>query len=297
MRHREISKQAAALIIALLSFGLLLGGCSQTAAPGENVVQMATGSTPAAPPPNAFLGNDYSLLQPASADPGQKAALRYTNTTVNFASYNKIMIAPVTFWADSDSKVPAAEQQALCNYAYNILVQDFSKNFTVVDEPGPGVAKLSVALLDATSAVPVLRTISVVVPQAHALNILKRAVTGTYAFVGSATGAAKLTDSVSGQLLAAWEDQQFGTAAVRNATVWEWGDADNAMNYWGKGLDQRLATLGIQNTGPLASNFPVSPHAGRKYQIARLNFCSGEHRRFGAASLAENERCREEANH
>ena len=77
--------------------------------------------------------------------------------------------------------------------------------------------------------------------------------TGTYAFVGSATGEAKLTDSVSGQLLAAWADKRFGTAAVKNATVWQWGDADNAMKYWANGLDQRLATLGIQHTTTTAA--------------------------------------------
>jgi len=31
-----------------------------------------------------------------------------------------------------------------------------------------------------------------------------------------------------------------------NATVWQWGDVDNAMNYWANGLDQRLGTLGVQ---------------------------------------------------
>jgi hypothetical protein len=84
------------------------------------------------------------------------------------------------------------------------------------------------------------------VPQAHALNLIKAGLTGTYAFVGSATGEAKLTDSVSGQLLAAWADQRFGTAAVRNAGVWQWGDADNAMEYWSNALDKRLVSLGIQ---------------------------------------------------
>src|SRR5262249_39603235 len=147
---------------------------------------------------------------------------------------------------DSDSSVSAGDQQKLCDYFYNLLVEDFSKNFTVVNEPGPGVAKLTVALTDATSAVPVLRTISVVVPQPHALSLIKAGLTGTYAFVGSATGEAKRTDSVTGQLLAAWADKRFGTAAIKNATVWQWGDADNAMKYWADGLDKRLGTLGVR---------------------------------------------------
>jgi len=194
------------------------------------------------------------MLKPGAPGSGQEAMLAYTNMSANFTSYNKIIIAPVTYWADDDSKLSANEQQILCHYFYNVLVQDFSKNFTVVTDLGPGVARLTVALTDATSATPVLHTISIVVPQAHALNLIKAGLTGTYAFVGSATGEAKLTDSVSGQLLASWADERFGTAALKNVTVWQWGDADNAMNYWAKGLDQRLVTLGIQNTGALASN-------------------------------------------
>jgi Protein of unknown function (DUF3313) len=236
---------------SVLFAALLLFGCSQTTGSSPNVVQRVQGQMPSAPPPNGFLGNDYSLLQPASANPGQKAALAYINPNGNFNSYNKIIISPVTYWADSDSTLSADQQQILCNYFYTVLQKEFGQNFTIVTDPGPGVARLDVALIDATSATPVLRTISVVVPQAHVLNMIKYGLTGTYAFVGSATGAAKLTDSVSGQLLAAWEDQQFGTAAVRNATVWQWGDADNAMNYWATGLDQKLVSLGIQNTGPL----------------------------------------------
>ena len=167
--------------------------------------------------------------------------LAYVNSSATWGSYNKIMIAPVTYWADNDSKLSSSEQQILCDYFYNVLQQDIGKNFTIVNEPGPGVAKLTVALSDATSATPVLRTISVIVPQAHALNLIKAGLTGTYAFVGSATGEAKLTDSVSGQLLAAWADQRFGTAAVRNAGVWQWGDADHAMEYWASELKQAIS--------------------------------------------------------
>jgi len=246
------SKLVLAISIALL-VGLGISGCSETAAPAPNIIQRAEGEKPAAPPSSGFLGSDYSLLTPGAPDSGQQAMLAYTNMTANFTSYNKIMIAPVTFWADSDSKVSSADQQALCNYFYTVLQKDFSKNFTVVDEPGPGVAKLSVALSDATSAVPVLRSISVVVPQARVLSAIKMVATGTYAFVGSATGEAKLTDSVSGQLLAAWADKRVGGTSIKNVDVFQWGDAENAMDYWANGLDQRLVTLGVQHTGSTAA--------------------------------------------
>lgn len=245
-------KYALAITLTLLA-GLCVSACSETAAPEPTIIQRAQGEKVAPPPSSGFLGSDYSLLTPGAPGSGQEAMLAYTNMSANFTSYNKIMIAPVTFWADNDSKVSSADQQALCNYFYTVLQKDFSKNFTVVDEPGPGVAKLTVALSDATSAVPVLRSISVIVPQARALSIIKMAATGTYAFVGSATGEAKLTDSVSGQLLAAWADKRVGGASVKNIDVFQWGDAENAMDYWANGLDQRLVTLGVQHTGSTAA--------------------------------------------
>lgn len=248
-------KVATALASAILA-GWLFAACSQTTGASPNIIQRAEGETPATPPQSGFLGSDYSLLQPASSGsvPGQEAMLAYINSNGNFAQYNKIIIAPVTFWADSNSQLSGAEQQELCDYAYNVFQQALSKNFTLTTDPGPGVLKFSAALTDATSATPVLRTVSVVVPQAHALNMIKYGLTGKYAFVGSATGEGKLTDSVSGQLLAAWQDQRFGTAAVRNAKVWQWGDADNAMEFWANALDKRLVSLGVQQTPGAAAS-------------------------------------------
>ncbi len=247
IRERRHMKSTIGLLSVLVA-GLLLAGCSQTAAPEPNLIQRASGETPAAPPPTGFLGNDYSLLTPPAEGSDQKAMLRYVNPSANWNSYNKIMIAPVTFWANDDSKVSAADQQALCDYTYNVLVKDLGKNFVIVDQPGPGVLKLSVALTDATSAVPVLRSVSVIVPQARALSLIKMAATGTYAFVGSAQGALKLNDSTSGQLLAAAVDKRVGGTSVTNVTVFQWGDAEHAIDYWAELTDQRLVSFGVQTS-------------------------------------------------
>jgi hypothetical protein len=235
--------------MSLALAGALLAGCSQTAAPAPSIVQRVQGETPAPPPPTGFLGNDYSLMTPPAEGSDQKAMLRYLNPNVNWGSYTKIMVAPVTYWATDDSKVSAADQQALCDYAYSTTVKELGKNFVLTNQPGPGVMKLSLALTDATSAVPVLRSISVVVPQARVLSAIKMVATGTYAFVGSAQGAAKLNDSVTGQLLAAWADKRVGGTSVKNVDVWQWGDAENAINYWADGLDQKLVAFGVQNNG------------------------------------------------
>lgn len=248
MGYKNRGTAATTVLLSAILAGILLAGCSQTAAPAPDLIERAKGETPAPPPPTGFLGNDYALMTPPPEGSDQQAMLRYLNPNVNWGSYNKIMIAPVTFWAADDSKVSAADQQALCNYAYSVMVKDLGKNFILTNQPGPGVMKLSIALTDATSAVPVLRSISVVVPQARLLSAIKKAATGTYAFVGSAQGAAKLNDSVSGQLLAAWADKRVGGTSIKNVDVFQWGDAENAIDYWAAGLDKKLVAFGVQNS-------------------------------------------------
>ncbi|MGD0290495.1 MAG: DUF3313 domain-containing protein [Candidatus Binataceae bacterium] len=248
MNHESRNMKLATGLLSVVLAGGLLAGCSQTAAPEPSLLQRAQGETPAPPPPSGFLGNDYSLLTPPAEGSDQKAMLRYVAPNVNWSSYNKLMIAPVTFWAADDSKVSAADQQALCNYAYNEFVKVLGKNFILTGEPGLGVMKVSIALTDATSAVPGLRSISVIVPQARALSAIKMLATGSYAFVGSAQGAFKANDSTSGQLLAAAVDKRVGGTSIKNVAVFQWGDAQNAIDYWAQLTDQRLVSFGVQSS-------------------------------------------------
>jgi hypothetical protein len=248
MNRKKKNVKPPTILLSVMLAGSLLAGCAQTVAPSPNIFQRSRGETLAPPPPSGFLGNDYSLLTPPAEGSGQEAMLRYSNANINWSSYNAIMIAPVTFWATDDSKVSAADQQELCTYFDKVLLKDLEKNFTIVDQPGPGVAKVSAALTDATSAVPVLRTISLVSLQVRVLSLIKMFTTGAYPFVGSAQGAARITDSISGQLLEARADKRTGGASIENVDVFWWGDAKNVMDYWANGLDQRLVLLGTQQT-------------------------------------------------
>jgi Protein of unknown function (DUF3313) len=254
MNYESRNLKLATGLLSVLLTGLLLAGCSQTAAPSPSIIQRVQGETVAPPPPSGFLGSDYSLLTPPPEGSDQKAMLRYVNPSINWSGYTQVIIAPITFWAADDSKVSSADQQVLCNYAYNEFVKVIGKNFLLTNQPGPGVIKLSVALTDATSAVPGLRSISVIVPQARALSAIKKLATGSYAFVGSAQGALKVNDSASGQLLAAAVDKRLGGTSIKNVDVFQWGDAENAIDYWAKLADQRLATFGVQSSTAASAN-------------------------------------------
>ncbi len=97
------------------------------------------------------------------------------------------------------------------------------------------------ALVDAEAANPGLRSTSMIAPQAHMLANLKYLATGSMPFVGAAQAEAKITDSVSGQILALSVDKRIGGGSFTTGFQWQWGDAENAVNHWAELMATRLS--------------------------------------------------------
>ena len=234
----KLQTKTAHLLAAVALLSLLTVGCSQTVSEQPAVAnQVESGQSAAA---NGFFGSSASLLQPGQE--GQ-AAMVYINPNVQWNQYNNILLEPVEFWDSENSTVSPSDQHMLTAYTYNKLKEDLQKNFTLVDQGGPGVLVLQVALVNASGATPGLRSVSVAIPQLRIINAAQSLATGSYAFVGSAEAMMKATDAVSGQLLAAAIDKRAGGIALSAAAQWRWGDAENAINYWAQKIDSRLLQL------------------------------------------------------
>ena len=242
---RNTRRRSPTLLLVLALLATLTAGCSQTVAEQPAVAeQVESGDSSAA---NGFFGSDVSLLQ--QGQEGQ-AAMIYINSNARWSQYDKIMLEPLEFWDSTNSTVSPSDQHMLTAYAYNKLKEDLQKNFTLVDQGGPGVLVLQVALVNASAATPGLRSVSVVVPQLRVINLAQSLATGSYALVGSAEAMMKATDAVSGQLLVAAIDKRAGGVALSSAAQWRWGDAENAMDYWAEKIDSRL--LQLQGRSPAA---------------------------------------------
>ena len=218
------------LAVAGFAFATLAAGCA--------VTQRANVSDQNYCP---FLGNTVCSQLTATTDK-KEADLRYINPNAQWTQYNKVLIEPVTFWGGDTTKLSAADQRTLTNYFYQALEQQLSKKFQVVTQAGPGVMAIQVALIDATTATPALRSISVIEPHVRLLATLKYLATGSFPFVGSAEADAKITDSVTGQVLAAAVSKRLGGGSPKNVDVWELGDAENAVTYWAQMTTNRLAS-------------------------------------------------------
>jgi hypothetical protein len=221
------AKARSSLLLAGLSL-LLLSACTTTQKAAVNQTDVNC----------AFLGNDCSLLTTGGKD---QAGMRYVNPAAKWSQYNKVLIDPVTYWGGDSTKLSASDQQMLVNYFSQQLKEKLGEKFQIVNQPGPGVMKLDVALTDAETATPVMRSISMIVPQAHMLANLKYLATGSMPFVGAAQAEAKITDSTSGQILAMAVDKRIGGGSFTTGFQWQWGDAENAVNHWAELMADRLS--------------------------------------------------------
>ncbi len=215
----------------VLGLVLLLGGCAETHQVKDQNIQ------------TGFLTNSYPLLSPGGE--GQ-ASLRYIKSGTNWKKYNKISLDAVQVWIGKESSsvhdagvIPQEDVRRLANTFYAKLKTELEKDYTIVPSAGPDVMRLSVALTDIEHGMPVLDTVSTVVPVARLLSEGKKLVSGTHAFVGHANVEARLADSRSGEVLAAGVDHRAG-AKILGKGAWYWRDVENVFDYWAKTIRYRL---------------------------------------------------------
>ena len=104
---------------------------------------------------SGFL-SDYSQLKPSKVVEG---AMDYRNPKRKLVNYKKFMLEPykVYFAANADGiSIDPAELKNLVDYFRDETVKALSKRYQVVNKPGPGVARIRVAITSITKTNPVL---------------------------------------------------------------------------------------------------------------------------------------------
>ena len=117
--------------------------------------------------PSGFL-SDYSRLTEHEGELG----LMYYNETADFTLYDKVLIEPITIWApeSSDIAVPMDELDMLCKQMYASLKEALSEHKQVVESPGPGTARIRLAITEAVDQDVALNLITTIQPAALLLG-------------------------------------------------------------------------------------------------------------------------------
>jgi hypothetical protein len=190
---------------------------------------------------SGFLG-DYSDLREGESG---EAQLVYIKPGARWATYDKIVIDPVTLWTASESSLTSValeDQQLLADYLDASLRHHLQQDYQIVDRPEAGALRLRVAITDAKGAHVVANTVSKIVPQLRVLTTVGGLATDTQLLVGRAGVEAEVLDSVTHERLAAAVDSRAGTKAIRGGLS-TWADVQNAFDFWSEKLRTRLADL------------------------------------------------------
>lgn len=245
LRNHSVSRRVLAFagLAALTACGESggMGGMFQTG----QIVGGGTKQIAAVQPVAGFLP-DPSLLHPGGA--GQ-ADLVYRSPTANFASYNKVILEPVTIWAAPDSQLnsaPLDQRQAAANTFYSDLYKALSRRCQMVTSPSPGTMRMRFALVDAKIPNATVNTVATYTPYASTAYSLASLAfnNGVGYFAGTASAEGYATDATTGGLLWQAVDKRGGTTAMAENTLNTWLDVDHAFRAWSEQLASRMQELG-----------------------------------------------------
>jgi len=201
--------------------------------------------------------SDYSHLAPVGDGSDE---FKYVDGTVDFSKYNKLLIDRIKVWYkdDSDYKgIDPDELKALTDYFHQAIVTAVGDDYEVVNEPGPEVLRVRLAVTDVVPNKPEASVVSLAVPflwVADAGTGVAKGETGSTAFTGEATIEMEAMDSVSSQQVGAYIDREVGkkydwangvsagvTGYVSAYSKWEY--TKKAMDVWAQRLKRTLDDL------------------------------------------------------
>ena len=198
--------------------------------------------------PSGFL-NDYSKLRPA-ADDTEATLVYHTSDKAKFKSYTKVWLEPVQVWRGekSDAKdMDKEDADFLSQFLWSKLDEELRKDYEMVQAPGPGVLRLRVGITESGKNIPVLDNLTAAYPAAYVLSKGKKYIGGTESFVGKASIEAEVTDSQTGEVLAAAVDRRGGGKYFWKSLT-RWGDVEEAYTYWAKKFAWRACMMRVDFT-------------------------------------------------
>ena len=167
--------------------------------------------------------SDYSKLEPRS-----DVSYRYI-APGRLGNYSKFIIEPVTVHlhrrSKTKKKISEEDLTDLKNYMHAALVKAIDDGYEVVYRPGPGVARVRIALTDIKKTEVLLN----IHPTSKLIG----------AGLGGASLEAELVDSQSGEQIAALVESQLGDRLSLDGLS-TWGDAKSIMDDWASRTRKRL---------------------------------------------------------
>ncbi|SBT06017.1 putative Lipoprotein [Candidatus Accumulibacter aalborgensis] len=215
--------------------------------------------------------SDYARLKPTPWSDGIEC---WRDPKIDARNYDKVLISRIVLSLtppkdkESEQLVDPGDLKALTDYFYGSLVKALKPQMQVVENPGPGVVVIGIAL---TSLVPTAVSKSVtgtLIPYAFIAEASSGVASGRPAgstpYMGETGMEMQFRDGASGAILAECRDTEIGrkyaadssSNAAGAAQTWAggyvnsfqaWSYAKNAFDKWSMLVAKRLADLRAAN--------------------------------------------------
>lgn len=199
---------------------------------------------------SGFLGTLYPLMH--KGEEGE-ALLVYRNPKIAGiprGTYKKMLLDHVQVWGEPTTDIVRRhEAQKVADLLYTLTYQSLAQDYEMVTQPAPGTLHVQVAITKADKAYVVLRALSTVPAPLNVLavaSLLKNLGTGKPLFVGDASVEMKISDSVTGEVLAAAVDRRVGKKRLDSSSFDSWDDVHKMLAYW---VDLARYRLCVQRQG------------------------------------------------
>ncbi len=259
MRQAFLKKTAA--IAGTAALCLMLGACS----------------TPAGAPSGGAIASDNRqvaqvgfLTAPGKLQkaPGGEGALCWKQPGVDWKVYDKVMIERIQVYLDPKSSaehpVDPTDLKMLTDYFDAALVKNLSPIAKLVDQPGPGVLRVRLALTTLIPTDTAQSMAGTAIPYGFVAEASAGAATGRPAgstpYMGQTGLQAQFRDGATGNIVGECADNTIGLkyaadldrGAAGAAQAWlngytssftSWNYAQDAFNKWSAALARRLVEL------------------------------------------------------
>jgi len=182
-------------------------------------------------PFSGFFGNPsiYDQLQPGPKDGAKR---RWIKSGVDPTKYQKFMVDSVVFFLadNADYKgIDPQEMKELCD-AFNKEIAAALKNkYPIVAEPGPDVARLSIAITNIRPSKPGVSAVTSVIPVGLGVSLVKKGATGGWSGSGQTCMEIMVLDSATNEIIMLAVDQRKAEFEDRFT---KWGSAYDSFKFW-----------------------------------------------------------------
>lgn len=200
------------LFVVVIAFSLAATGCGKR--------QTATYS--------GFMG-EYPIFKEG---PEEGAELVYIKEGVDFTKYRKVLMDHVVIWFKKGADYEGIHTDELVEMSgafHKAVVEALGDAYPLVEETGPDVLRLRLAITDVVASKPGMNTVTTILPIGLAISTIKKGSSGKHTNVGEASMEAEILDSLTNERLAAAIDTKSG-GKLEGMT--KWGAAEGAFRFW-----------------------------------------------------------------